>query len=63
MAGRIVKAMQKLRAGKEEHERAVEDYETRISGVENNCNFNHQYGDQCDNKKGDDKQRLFCRIK
>ena len=55
---RLLKAMQKLRADKEVHERTVNEFDTLISDIRvvlrkcdtplywRNCKFNHEYGDQ-----------------
>jgi len=42
---RMLEAMQKLKAEKEEREKTVDNYETRISEIENNYKFNHEYGE------------------
>ena len=51
--------MQNLQTKKEENERTVDDYETRISDIENNYKFNHEYGDWYDNKKGDCRRTFY----
>ena len=42
---RMLEAMRKLKAEKEEREKTVDNYETRISEIENNYKFNHEYGE------------------
>ncbi len=52
--GRMKMEMQKLQEEKEERERTINDYETRFSDIEKNYyNFNHEYGDWYDSRKGD----------
>ncbi len=50
--------MQKLQEEKEERERTVKDSETRFSTIEKNYNFNHEYGDWYDTRKGDGKRKF-----
>ena len=56
---RMKMAMQKLQEEKEERERTVNDYEMRFSDIEKNYNFNHEYDDWYDNRKGDGKRRFY----
>ena len=51
--------MQKLQEEKEERERTMNYYERRFSDIEMDYNFNREYGDCYDSRKGDDKRKFY----